>query len=216
MRRFLLIWTMRAVAARDRLWLRGLQWLHPGLHIDPSAASALAVARFVIAPGGTLRIGPDVVTERVRGALHFEVGAGAHVEVGPEAWLRTELGPVHVVAFDGGRIELARGAFLNGCHLSAKTVVRLGEKAQVGLGSRVFDSDQHDFDDSRLEQMAPVTIGEYAWVAADVTVLKGVTIGEHSIVGSRSLVSRDIPPHSLAFGIPARVHGEVGDRSQCR
>jgi acetyltransferase-like isoleucine patch superfamily enzyme len=207
---------MRAVAARDRLWLRWLQWLVPGLQIDPSAASALAVARFVIAPGGTLRIGPRVVTERVRGALHFEVGAGAHVEVGPEVWLRTELGPVHIVAFDGGRIELARGAFLNGCHLSAKTTVRLDEKAQVGMGSRVFDSDQHDFDDSRPEQMAPVTIGAYAWVASDVTVLKGVTIGAHSIVGSRSLVSRDIPPHSLAFGIPARVRGEVGDRSQCR
>lgn len=216
MRRLLLIGVMRAVAARDRLWLRVLQWLHPGLHVDPSAASALAVARFVIAPGGTLRIGPRVTTERIRGALHFEVAAGAHVEVGPEAWLRTELGPVHVIAFPGARIELARGAFLNACHLSAKSAVVLGEKAQVGPGSRVFDSDQHDFDDTRREQTAPVSIGEYAWVAADVTVLRGVTIGAHSIVGSRSLVSHDVPPHSLAFGIPARVHGEVGDRSRCR
>jgi acetyltransferase-like isoleucine patch superfamily enzyme len=123
---------------------------------------------------------------------------------------------VHVIAFDGARVELARGAFLNGCHLSAKTTVALGEKAQVGPGSRVFDSDQHDFDHERPEQMAPVTIGAWAWVAADVTVLKGVSIGEHSIVGARSLVTRDVPPHSLAFGIPARVHGEVGDRSQCR
>ena len=46
MRRLLLIGLMRAVAARDRLWLRWLQWLHPGLQVDPSAASALAVARF--------------------------------------------------------------------------------------------------------------------------------------------------------------------------
>jgi acetyltransferase-like isoleucine patch superfamily enzyme len=215
-RRLLLIWTMRAVAARDRLWLRWLQWLNPGLDVDSSAAPALAVARFAIAPGGSLRIGPGVATERIRGALHIQVAAGAHVEVGPDTWLRTELGPVHVIAFEGARIELGRGAFLNGCHLSAKTRVTLGEKAQVGPGSRVFDSDQHDFDDGRPEQQAPVSIGDHAWVAADVTVLKGVSIGAHSIVGARSLVTGDVPPHRLAFGIPARVHGEVGDRSRCR
>ena len=47
----------------------------------------------------------------------------------------------------------------------------------MGLGSRVFDSDQHDFDAERPEVIAPVEIGDYTWIAADVTVLKGVRIG---------------------------------------
>ena len=215
MRSLLILW-MRLVAARDRVWLRVLQRLHPGLEIDPTAGSALAVARFVIAPGARLRIGPGVVTERNPRMLHFELGPGAEVEIGPGAWLRTELGAVHVVAFAGARVRLGPGAFLNGCHLSAKNSVTLGERAQIGPGSRVFDSDQHDFDDARLEENAPVEIGEFAWVASDVTVLKGVTIGAHSIVGSRALVTRDVPPHRLAFGSPAQVHGEVGDRSRAR
>jgi acetyltransferase-like isoleucine patch superfamily enzyme len=53
-------------------------------------------------------------------------------------------------------------------------------------------------------------------VAADVTVLKGVRIGSHCIVGTRSLVTRDVPDHSLAFGSPATVRGKVGDRSKTR
>jgi maltose O-acetyltransferase len=86
----------------------------------------------------------------------------------------------------------------------------------VGLGSRVFDSDQHEFDGAREERIAPVEIGDHVWVAADVTITKGVRIGSHSIVGTRSLVTRDVPEHSLAFGAPAEVRGEVGDRSAAR
>ena len=49
-----------------------------------------------------------------------------------------------------------------------------------------------------------------------MTVLRGVTIGAHAVVGSRSLVTNDVPPHGLAFGVPARVRGVVGDRSKVR
>jgi galactoside O-acetyltransferase len=59
-----------------------------------------------------------------------------------------------------------------------------------------------------------VHIGDFVWIASDVTVLRGVTIGDHSIVGTRSLVTRDVPPHTLAFGVPAEARGSVGDRSQ--
>jgi acetyltransferase-like isoleucine patch superfamily enzyme len=174
------------------------------------------VARYVLAPGARLRLGPGVVTERLPGALHFELHPGAEVVIGEGAWLRTELGPVHLVAFENGRIELGPEAFLNGCHLSAKQAVVLGRRAWVGPGTRVFDSDQHDFDAEHPERSAPVTICEHAWVASDVTVLRGVTIGAHSVVGARSLVTRDVPPHTLVYGTPAQAHGSVGDRSRAR
>ena len=47
-------------------------------------------------------------------------------------------------------------------------------------------------------------------------VLRGVAIGEHCIVGARSLVTSDVPPHTLVFGQPARPRGTVGDRSRAR
>jgi maltose O-acetyltransferase len=138
------------------------------------------------------------------------------VEVGEVVWLRTEVGPVHIVAFEGAHIDIGPGCLLNAAYVSAKREVRLGRHTNVGIGSRVFDSDQHDLDADRPEVTEPVRIGDFVWVASDVTVLRGVTIGDHSIVGTRSLVTRDIPPHTLAFGFPAEPRGSVADRSEAR
>ena len=207
---------LRAIQAWDRWRLRRLAARTPGLEIDPRASSNFAAARYSLEPGARLRIGAGVVTDRIPHALRFILGAGAEISVGEGTWLRTELGPLVLAAFAGARIEIGPECFLNGCHLSAKSHVALARKAQVGPGSRVFDSDQHDLDDTRPEQTARVTIGEYAWIAADTTVMRGVAIGAHSVIGARSLVTRDVPPHTLAFGIPAQARGEVGDRSQSR
>ena len=114
----------------------------------------------------------------------------------------------------GAKLEIGADSFLNGCMVSAKAGVRLGRGVWLGPGTRVFDADQHDLDENTPERRDPVEIGDHTWVAADVAVMRGVSIGAHSVIGSRSVVTSDIPPHSLAFGSPARVRGTVGDRSQ--
>lgn len=207
---------LRAIQKLDRLRLRRLVARHPGLWIDPDAGSSLAVARYSLAPGSELRIAAGVVTERLPGRLHFVLSPGARVEIEEGTWLRTEVGDLHLVVFDDARLTIGPECLLNGCHLSAKTHVALGRRASVGPGSRVFDADQHDLDDARPERSAPVSIGDCVWVGSDVTILRGVTIGEHSIVGARSLVTHDVPPHTLVHGQPARPQGPVGDRSQAR
>ena len=73
--------TLRAIQAWDRLRLWRLAALHPGLEIDSAASSNLAAARYDLALGARLRIGPRVVTERLAGALHFSLGPGAEVVV---------------------------------------------------------------------------------------------------------------------------------------
>jgi acetyltransferase-like isoleucine patch superfamily enzyme len=56
-----------------------------------------------------------------------------------------------------------------------------------------------------LNPARPITLGDHVWLAAHVQVLKGVTIGEHSVIGTHSLVTHDVPPHAVAAGAPARV-----------
>ncbi len=216
LRRPVLVLVLRIVQSFDRLRLWLLAVRHPGVEIHPRASTNLAAARFQLAPGARLRIGAGVVTERRRGALQICVGPGAEVEVSDGTWLRTELGSIHLIAFAGARIQIGRDGLLNACHLSAKREVRVGDRALIGPGSRVFDADQHDLDADRPERFGPVVIGDCVWIASDVTVLRGVRIGHHSIVGARSVVTRDVPPHTMAMGQPARARGRVGDRSQTR
>jgi len=207
---------LHALHTFDRIRFALRNRLTPELEIEPGASANFACARFALAKGSRLVIRAGAITDRIPRALYISVAEGAEVVIGPGAWLRTEIDPVRIVAFQGARIELGPDAFLNGCHLSAKSKLRVDRGASVGLGTRVFDADQHDLDESHLEKISPVSIGEYTWIASGVTVLRGVTIGEHSVVGADSLVTHDIPAHTLAFGRPARPRGEVGDRSKAR
>ena len=62
-----------------------------------------------------------------------------------------------------------------------------------------------------LEYAKPITIGSDCWLASNVVVCGGVTIGEGCVIGAGSVVTRDIPPHSLAFGNPCRVIRQLTD-----
>lgn len=207
---------LKAIQAWDRWRLRGLQSRHPGLSVDSEASSNLAAAYYALEPGAQLRIAAGVTTERRPGALRFLLASGSRVEVGEGTWLRTEVQSVLLVAGPGAQIRIGPEGFLNGCHLSAKSTLQLGRRAWVGFGSRLIDADQHDLDDQHPERVSPIEVGECAWIAGDVTVMRGVRIGAHAVVGAGSLVTEDVPDHRLAFGRPARVRGEVGDRSRTR
>ncbi len=50
----------------------------------------------------------------------------------------------------------------------------------------------------------PITIGNNVWIGANVTVLPGVTIGDHSTIAAGSVVNKDIPSHTLAMGVPCK------------
>ena len=144
--------------------------------------------------------------------MHFSVAEGASVEIGADTWLRSDVAPVLIFAFPGARIRIGSEGFINGCHLSAKLELDIGHRVWIGFGSRVIDSDQHALDEDTPERAAAIRIRDHCWIAADCTVLRGVEIGEQSVIGTRSLVTRSLPPHSLAHGHPARAAGTIGDR----
>ena len=55
------------------------------------------------------------------------------------------------------------------------------------------------------EKARPITIGDDVWIGGDVTILPGVTIGRGAVIGAKSVVTKDIPPQTLAMGNPCRV-----------
>lgn len=203
---------MRVHALNGRIRLAGLRWLHPGLRVDATASPSFGVARISLAPGARLTIGANATTEYRPGLLNLVVFDGAEITLAPNSWLRTEVGPVNLVAFPGARIEVGPEVMLNACSVSAQREVVFERRATMGPGSRIYDF-THDLDDARRGSAAPVRIGAHSWIASDVTVLPGVTIGAHCVIGARSVVTRDVPPHTLAFGAPAQPRGAIGDRT---
>ncbi len=63
----------------------------------------------------------------------------------------------------------------------------------------------HDLKDLWIIKCKPVVIKKGAWIGANVTILPGVTIGEGAVVGSASVVTKDVEPHTIVVGNPARM-----------
>ena len=67
----------------------------------------------------------------------------------------------------------------------------------------------HEARRQRWESAAPVVIGNNVWLGGGVIVCPGVTIGENTVIGAGSVVTKDVPPHVFAAGNPCRVIREL-------
>jgi maltose O-acetyltransferase len=145
----------------------------------------------------------------VRLAGRASLGARADVTVAGDGVL--ELGDHVVVADDfhcyvQGRCTIGDRTFINRwSYLSAFLEVTIGP--DVLLGERVSIHDEnHDVMRGGSAYLAsPVRIGAGTWIGAGVTVLPGAQIGEGCVIAAGAVVRGEIPPRSLAAGVPARV-----------
>lgn len=106
-------------------------------------------------------------------------------------------------------LEIGTSTFINyGCSIAASQHIRIGAHCSIGTHVIIMDSDYHELSPERRHiraEPAPIELEDNVWVCARAIVLKGVTIGHGSVIGAGSVVTRDIPPRSLAVGQPARV-----------
>jgi acetyltransferase-like isoleucine patch superfamily enzyme len=119
---------------------------------------------------------------------------------------------VWITAPGQARVRIGSGSFLNrGVMVAALALVEIGDHCMFANGCFVTDAD-HRFDDltqpitwQGFTTRGPTRIGDNVWCGANVVVTSGVTIGERCVVGANSVVTRDLPPRSVAAGAPARV-----------
>ena len=112
-----------------------------------------------------------------------------------------------MVAYSGGRLEIGSGVFINyGASLSAHQLVSIGDGCQLGSYACLMDNDYHRVEDrTKPGESKPIILGRNVWLGVRVIVLKGATIGENTVIGAGSVVTRDIPANCLAAGMPAKV-----------
>lgn len=112
----------------------------------------------------------------------------------------------------GGKLEIGEGCVIGAYNwIQASGSVTLGDGVIMGPHtSLISTSHQHTDPESKVADTpllrGSVTVGNNVWIGAHVTVLMGVTIGDNTTIGSGSVVTRDIPANSVAFGNPCRVH----------
>ena len=86
--------------------------------------------------------------------------------------------------------------------------VTIGDDCFIGPNVSIYTA-CHSTDpverNTRNEWAEPVTIGDNVWIGGSVTILPGVTIGDNVTIGAGSVVTKDIPPNSIAVGNPCRV-----------
>jgi maltose O-acetyltransferase len=112
-----------------------------------------------------------------------------------------------IACFEGARLRIGEGTFINfGSDISATASVEIGRDCDIGQYAIIIDNDFHRTDDHHARPKgSPVVIEDEVWLGARVTVLPGSHIGRGSVIGAHAVVSGEIPPDSLAVGVPARV-----------
>ena len=112
------------------------------------------------------------------------VDYGAHITVGADTFINFGL-----VALDVAKISIGDD-------------VQMGPNVQLLTPTHPIEPDLRR---QKWEAAKPIVVGSNVWLGGGVIVLRGVTIGENSVVGAGAVVTRDLPPNVVAVGNPARV-----------
>lgn len=123
----------------------------------------------------------------------------------------TRIAPWCVFREYGGYINIGKNCSINSfCHFSAQAGIDIGDNVLIATQC-VLITANHNFERTDIpiseqsETRAPIKIEEDCWLGAGVKILAGVTIGKGSVIGAGAVVNKDIPPFSVAVGVPAKV-----------
>ncbi len=156
-------------------WLVQLWWIVEALLFRPSPQFLYGWRRWLLRQFGATVGEGVVIRPTVRTQFPWKVTIGDHAWIGDD-----------VVLYSLGEITIGKNAVVS-------------QKAYLCTGSH--DPERPDFSIFSL----PICIEDECWIATDVYVAPGVTIGRGTLVGARSSVFKDLPPGKICMGSPARV-----------
>ncbi len=115
--------------------------------------------------------------------------------------------------FCNSYIRLIKGGelILNGGFINENVQITCGSKISIGGGCAIGrdviirDYDAHVIDEPGFEMSKPITIGNHVWIGNRAIIQKGVTIGDGAIIAAGAIVTKDVPKHSVAAGVPAKI-----------
>jgi len=155
-------------------------------------------------------------SNKIRIGRHVILGDETLVEMrGGELILedRTEFRRNNILKVDGRlHVEEGPAGLTYNCTIHCGKSIRIGKWSTVGEGSSMYDGEHiHTMDPDvsfylHSENIfEPIDIGRNCYIGARCAIMRGVTIGDCAVIGSNSVVTKDIPGYTLSTGTPARV-----------
>ena len=112
----------------------------------------------------------------------------------------------YIEIVNGGKLIMGQGAANVGLTIMCAKEVTIGNGVRIGRNVSIRDwNGPHVIINSHYRNHAPVHIGDHVWLCSGCTIMPGVTVGEGSVVAANATVTKDVPPHSLVGGSPAKV-----------
>lgn len=103
-------------------------------------------------------------------------------------------------------LKIGKDCTLNqGVFLGARGGIEIGDNVRVSPNAMIISSGLKIEEKPRVHFEEKITIGNNVWIASGSLVSAGVTIGENSIIGACSVVTKDVPPNSFYAGVPAKL-----------
>lgn len=110
-----------------------------------------------------------------------------------------------VKIFEGGKLFLGSGYTNAGVQIRCSQSIRIGNNVAIAKDVVIMDSDAHEIFYDGYEMSKGICIEDNVWIGTRAMILKGVTVGEGSMIAAGAVVTKDVPPHSMVAGVPARV-----------
>lgn len=105
----------------------------------------------------------------------------------------------------GGHL-IVHGGFINeNVQITCGDTIEIGNGCTIGRDVVIRSYDGHTIEEDGYKIAAPIHIGCHVWIGQGAQILKGVTIGDGAIIAAGAVVVKDVPPHTLAGGVPAKV-----------
>ena len=122
-----------------------------------------------------------------------------------------------IIAKRGGSVRIGENVGISGATIYAWNSIKIGDNTLIGANCKILDSDLHPIDPadrlktdySEYVKTAPTEIGKNCFIGCNSLILKGVSIGDNSVIGAGSVVTKSIPANVIAAGNPAKVVREL-------
>jgi acetyltransferase-like isoleucine patch superfamily enzyme len=172
----------------------------------------------------------------VRGWINLHISPRSEVVIGNSVMLKSGFADnptacssrTGIACYRGAKLVIGNHTGLFGTTIVCSESVTIGSKTLIAGGTHIYDTNFHSLDPAtrikgddgqvhtefELDQhSSPVRIGKQCWVGSRCIILKGVTIGDESVIGAGSVVTKDVPPRQVWAGNPAKFIKELKGES---